>query len=371
MDLEMPSTRTPQRSSESVPTSLELIGVSKAFDGKVVADRIDLTVRRGEFFTLLGPSGSGKSTLLRIVAGLEAAETGQVRIAGQDVAGVAPWNRNLGMVFQQYAVFPHMSVAANVGYGLKVRGHGRRETDARVEALLAMVGLQGMEAKNTSLLSGGEQQRVALARALAPEPAILLLDEPLSALDEKIRREMQGELKRIQRSTGTTFIYVTHDQEEALAMSDRIAILNHGKVVQLAVPEEMFRRPATRFVAEFFRGCNVLTANAAASPGSQATFVLSGTPLDIDVSSREPTPQAVSLAVRAEDLVVGTAAETCAVRLQAQVLSTTYRGSKTDHALELADGQRLTASSPQAATDGVNGQTWVGFELTDLVLLQD
>lgn len=354
-----------------MPTTLELASISKAFDGKVVADRIDLTVKRGEFFTLLGPSGSGKSTLLRIVAGLEAAEDGQVRIAGQDVAGVAPWNRNLGMVFQQYAVFPHMSVAANVGYGLKVRGCSRREIDARVETLLSMVGLQGMDSKNASLLSGGEQQRVALARALAPEPAILLLDEPLSALDEKIRREMQGELKRIQRRTGTTFIYVTHDQEEALAMSDRIAVLNHGKVVQLAAPEEIFRRPATRFVAEFFRGCNVLTAEAAASPENGATFVLAGTPLDIDVSSREPAPQSVGLAVRAENLVVGTAAESCAIRLQAQVLETTYRGSNTDYALRLADGQRLTASSPLAASDGANGQTWVGLDPQALVILQD
>ena len=367
MDLEMPNAQSLQRPSEPAPASLELTGVSKAFDGKVVADRIDLSVGRGEFFTLLGPSGSGKSTLLRIVAGLEAAEAGEVRIAGQDVGGVAPWNRNLGMVFQQYAVFPHMSVAANVGYGLKVRGYRRPEIDARVETLLSMVGLRGMESRNTSLLSGGEQQRVALA----PEPAILLLDEPLSALDEKIRREMQGELKRIQRRTETTFIYVTHDQEEALAMSDRIAVLNHGKVVQLAAPEEVFRRPATRFVAEFFRGCNVLTAEAAASPENRATFVLAGTPLDIDVSSREPAPQAVSLAVRAENLVVGTAAETCAVRLQAQVLETTYRGSNTDYALRLADGQRLTASAPQPATDGVNGQTWVGFDPADLVLLQD
>ena len=371
MNAGMPSQASCQWTADPAPMRLELIGVSKAFDSKVVADRIDLSVRQGEAFALLGPSGSGKSTLLRIVAGLEAADAGKVRIAGRDMAHVPPWKRNLGMVFQQYAVFPHMSVAANVGYGLKVRGRSRQEIEARVQALLRMVGLEGMGTKNASLLSGGEQQRVALARALAPEPAILLLDEPLSALDEKIRREMQGELKRIQRATGTTFIYVTHDQEEALAVSDRIAVLNRGRIAQLATPEEIFRQPATRFVAEFFRGCNVLTADFDPSAEGGLGLFLAGTPLHIDVASREPATESASLALRAENIVVGPVAETCAIRLEAQILETTYRGSSIDYALRLIDGQRLTASMPEPASDGSNGRTRVGFNPADLVLLRD
>src|SRR6516225_5218604 len=179
--------------------TLELIQVSKRFEHTVAADCLSLSIARGEFFTFLGPSGSGKSTVLRMIAGLEKPDTGRILIEGVDAAGVPPWRRHLGMVFQQYAVFPHMSVAENVGYGLRVRGAKHAARQARVAALLDLVGLAGMERKNPTLLSGGEQQRVALARALAAEPAILLLDEPLSALDEKIRREMQTELKHIQR----------------------------------------------------------------------------------------------------------------------------------------------------------------------------
>src|SRR5215510_14546505 len=184
----------------------------------------------------------------------------QILIDGQDVSTVPPWRRNLGMMFQQYAVFPHMTVAENVGYGLKVRGISGDAIKRRVGNMLELVGLSEYKDKNVTLLSGGEQQRVALARALAPQPRMLLLDEPLSALDEKIRREMQSELKHIQRKTGTTFLYVTHDQEEALTMSDRIAVLNRGVCVQCDEPEALFRRPRTRFVAGFFRGCNVVRA---------------------------------------------------------------------------------------------------------------
>src|SRR5258708_2374683 len=191
-------------------TVLELIELSKRVEQTVPAERLSLSISRGEFFTFLGPSGSGKSTVLRMIAGLERPDAGRILIAGEDVVGVPPWRRHLGMVFQQYAVFPHMSVAENVGYALRVRGAAPRERDARVAALLDLVGLVGLDRKTARLPGGGEQRRVALARARAAEPAILLLGEPLSALDEKIRREMQTELKHIQRRTGTTFLYVTH-----------------------------------------------------------------------------------------------------------------------------------------------------------------
>ena len=239
---------------------LELRHVRKRFGATVPVDDVSLAIEAGEFFTFLGPSGSGKSTLLRIVAGLERADAGQVLLRGRDVGEVPPWRRHLGMVFQQYANFPHMNVAQNVAYGLRRRGLSRAEIRARVAELLDLVGLAGFEGRRVTQLSGGEQQRVAIARALAPRPELLLLDEPLAALDEKIRREMQGELTGIQEATGTTFVYVTHDQEEALTMSDRIAVLNRGRCVQVDEPERIFRHPRTRFVAGFFRGCNVLDA---------------------------------------------------------------------------------------------------------------
>ena len=237
---------------------LELRHVRKRFGATVPADDVSLSIEAGEFFTFLGPSGSGKSTLLRIVAGLEQADAGEVILKGRAVGDVPPWRRHLGMVFQHYANFPHMNVAQNIAYGLRRRGLSRPEIGARVAELLDLVGLSGFEERRVSQLSGGEQQRVAIARALAPQPELLLLDEPLAALDEKIRREMQGELTKIQDATGTTFVYVTHDQEEALTMSDRIAVLHRGQCVQCDHPERIFRFPRTRFVASFFRGCNVL-----------------------------------------------------------------------------------------------------------------
>ena len=244
-------------------TILELDRISKRFGGTVAADALSLAVQKGEFFTFLGPSGSGKSTVLRMIAGLEEPDGGTIRIDGQDVAAVSPWHRNLGMMFQNYAVFPHMTVRMNVGYGLKARRLPPSEVKKRVDAMLELVGLASLGDKNVTLLSGGEQQRVALARALAPEPRMLLLDEPLSALDEKIRRAMQAELKHVHRRTGTTFLYVTHDQEEALTLSDRIAVINRGRCVQCDAPERLYKRPRRRFVAEFFRGCNVLEAELA------------------------------------------------------------------------------------------------------------
>jgi ABC-type Fe3+/spermidine/putrescine transport system ATPase subunit len=247
---------------------LELERVNKRFGPTVVARALDLVVARGEFFTFLGPSGSGKSTILRMIAGLESPDEGRIRLGGQDVSGVPPWRRNLGMMFQQYAIFPHMTVEENVAYGLRVRRMSRGEVDERVRRMLALVGLAGMEKKNATLLSGGEQQRVALARALAPEPRMLLLDEPLSALDEKIRRTMQAELKDVHRKTGTTFLYVTHDQEEALTMSDRVAVFNRGSCVQCGTPESVYRRPRTRFVAEFFRNATFFW------PGSETVLSL-------------------------------------------------------------------------------------------------
>jgi ABC-type Fe3+/spermidine/putrescine transport system ATPase subunit len=351
---------------------LHIDQVVKRFDSTVAADSLTLTIYRGEFFTFLGPSGSGKSTILRMIAGLVRPDGGRILIAGRDMADVPPWQRSLGMVFQHYAVFPHMTVAQNVGYGLRVRHRPPGEVRDRIADLLQLVGLVGMERKNVTLLSGGEQQRVALARALAVQPALLLLDEPLAALDEKIRREMQAELKRIQRKTHTTFVYVTHDQEEALTMSDRIAVVHRGVCVQCDQPEVLFRRPRTRFVASFFRGSNVLEADLVSAGADGATLRLAGRPVavrtDIALSPRQPR---VAVAVRAETVRVGASAQGCSVVLRGRVVDVVYRGTNVDHLLELEDGQRITATSIQREVGPDASAVSVGFDPGDVVILGD
>ncbi len=230
---------------------VSLEGVSKRF-GKVMAVReVTLDINEGEFFSLLGPSGCGKTTTLRVIAGFEEPDTGRILLRGEDVTSAQPNKRNVNMVFQNYALFPHMSVLDNVAFGLKVKKVPRGDQRARVLETLKVVQLEGMEQRRPRQLSGGQQQRVALARALVNEPAALLLDEPLGALDVKLRKQMQLELKRIQHELGTTFVYVTHDQEEAMAMSDRIAVMNQGLVEQIGTPREIYEHPATAFVADF------------------------------------------------------------------------------------------------------------------------
>jgi putative spermidine/putrescine transport system ATP-binding protein len=242
--------------------SVEIREVTKRFGGVTAVDAVSLNVRRGELFALLGPSGCGKTTLLRMVAGLEAPSAGTIRIEGMDVTRVPPHRRPVNMVFQHYALFPHLTVAENVAFGLPYKGMPRAARSARVAEALALVRLQGLEGRRPDQLSGGQRQRVALARALALEPRVLLLDEPLAALDPRLRKEVQVELKGLQRTLGITFLFVTHDQEEALALSDRIAVMSHGRVEQVGTPAEVFERPATAFVAEFLGAENFFTAEA-------------------------------------------------------------------------------------------------------------
>src|SRR4051812_19202776 len=238
--------------------SVELRGVTKRFDQLAAVDNLDLQLAQGEFFTLLGPSGCGKTTTLRMIAGFERPTAGEVRIEGEDVAQLPPHKRPTNTVFQSYALFPHLSVEANVAFGLKRKRVGKGEIAKRVKAELERVGLAAEANRRPSQLSGGMQQRVALARALVNLPKVLLLDEPLGALDLKLRKELQVELKRIQRDVGITFVYVTHDQEEALTMSDRIAVMNRGRVEQVAGPEDVYERPQTTFVAGFIGVSNLM-----------------------------------------------------------------------------------------------------------------
>jgi putative spermidine/putrescine transport system ATP-binding protein len=240
---------------------VRLTGVRKTYGDVVAVDRVDLEIPAGEFFTLLGPSGSGKTTTLRLIAGFERPDEGRVELGGVDVTNRAPYEREVNTVFQDYALFPHMTVAENVAYGLRVKRVPRAERKQRVEEILKVVRLPGLGDRKPVQLSGGQRQRIALARSLVNTPRVLLLDEPLGALDLKLRQEMQIELKRIQREVsdiGITFVYVTHDQEEALTMSDRLAVFNEGRIEQIGAPAEVYERPATEFVAGFVGVSNVL-----------------------------------------------------------------------------------------------------------------
>ncbi len=237
---------------------VRLLGVRKTYGDVVAVDHLDLEIEAAEFFTLLGPSGSGKTTTLRLIAGFERPDEGHIELSGVDVTGRAPYERDVNTVFQDYALFPHMTVAENVGYGLRVKGVSRAERKQRVQAALEMVRLPNVGGRKPVQLSGGQRQRIALARSLVNRPRVLLLDEPLGALDLKLRQDMQIELKRIQQDVGLTFVYVTHDQEEALTMSDRLAVFNEGRIEQIGSPAEVYEHPATEFVAGFVGVSNLL-----------------------------------------------------------------------------------------------------------------
>ncbi len=253
-----PHTETPPLRTPAAPADVSLTGIRKSYGEVVAVGSVDLEIARGEFFTMLGPSGSGKTTTLRIIAGFERPDAGTVRLAGVDVTGRPPYARDVNTVFQDYALFPHMTVVENVEYGLKVKGVQRGERRRRADEALALVRLEEFGERKPVQLSGGQRQRVALARAIVNHPQVLLLDEPLGALDLKLRQDMQTELKRIQQEIGITFVYVTHDQEEALTMSDRIAVFSHGRIEQIGPPAEVYERPVNEFVAGFVGVSNVL-----------------------------------------------------------------------------------------------------------------
>ena len=269
---------------------------------KVVAlDDVSVDIQRNEFFTLLGPSGCGKTTLLRLIAGFDHPTSGSIDLEGQDISFLPPYKRPVNTVFQSYALFPHMTVAENIGFGLKMQGKPAAEIDAEVNAMLKLVKMEAMRDRSTAAISGGQQQRVALARALAPKPKLLLLDEPLSALDLKLRKEMQIELKRLQNETGITFVFVTHDQEEALTMSDRIAVMSAGKVLQVGSPRDIYDRPARRFVADFIGETNFLDAELVSARGEIAVLKLaSGKTINASLPDSSFSRGKVSVVVRPE-----------------------------------------------------------------------
>jgi putative spermidine/putrescine transport system ATP-binding protein len=304
--------------------AISLRGLVKRFDDVRAVDGVDLDIARGEFFSMLGPSGSGKTTVLRLIGGFEKPTSGTVELDGSDVTALAPFERNLTTVFQDYALFPHMNVLDNVAYGLRVRGVGRTERHDRAAEALAKVALHGMEKRRPAQLSGGQRQRVALARALVVDPAVLLLDEPLGALDLKLREQMQVELKQIQRDVGITFVFVTHDQEEALTMSDRVAVFDQGRIQQVGTPREIYERPASRFVAGFVGTSNLLSGQAAQELlGRAGTFTV--------------RPEKVRMA--AADAL----GDDRHVLAEGTVAEVVYAGPVTRYLVDLDVGERLTA----------------------------
>jgi spermidine/putrescine ABC transporter ATP-binding subunit len=334
-------------------SEITLRAVGKRFGTTDAVRDVDLHVAEGEFFSLLGPSGSGKSTVLRIIAGFLQPTTGEVEIGGVSMLGVPSERRDIGYVFQDYALFPHLSVHDNVAFGLRARKVPKREIGARVEEALAQSGLAGYGRRRPTQLSGGERQRVAIARALVIRPKVLLLDEPLGALDRMLREQMQFWVKQLQRELGVTTIHVTHDQTEALTMSDRIAIMRRGEICELGTPQQLYQEPARRFSAEFMGDNNVLEGVVVATDGNLCEVEIDqGTRVEASVPSSDGTPafrpctgDRVALAVRPEDIELRVAGDEAGGRPQGRIVESIYRGSVIRYRVELRGGTQLAVDS--------------------------
>lgn len=322
-------------------TAIDLVRVAKRFGDVVALDEVSLTIQDNELFTLLGPSGCGKTTLLRLIAGFEGLSGGQIALFGEDISSLPASERPVNTVFQHYALFPHMTVAQNVGFGMQMLKRDRTHITTRTQAMLELVQMSHLADRLPTQLSGGQQQRVALARALAPEPRVLLLDEPLSALDLKLRQAMRLELKQIQKDTGITFVFVTHDQEEALAMSDRIAVMSDGRVQQVGTPHDIYDAPVNRFVADFIGDTNFLSAQVTGVEDGHAqcriddqTMILADTVSDVRAG------QDGTLSIRPERLRPADPGET--VHFEAKLIQKVYIGTDTQWQMQLENGQPLT-----------------------------
>jgi spermidine/putrescine transport system ATP-binding protein len=348
--------------------AVELRGVGKRFGSVVALDGVDLAIRKGEFFSLLGPSGCGKTTTLNLIGGFETASRGTLLIDGQPMGDTPSHARPVNTVFQSYALFPHMSVADNVGFGLRMKKVPRPERRRAVEEMLRLVSLEGFEERRPGQLSGGQRQRVALARALINHPSVLLLDEPLGALDLKLRKQMQAELARLQRRVGITFVYVTHDQEEALSMSDRIAVMDRGRVLQVGTPTEVYRDPADRFVMEFMGSPNAFAGRVERIAGGGADVAIPGiaTVRARHARSALATGAAAIVLVRPECVHLAAAPPAApAAPLSGRIAKIADLGFVSHYFVRLADGQEVLAYR----LNGVEGATTDRFEEGQMVHL--
>jgi len=350
-------------------------GLSKHFGDTVALENLTLDIAQGEFVTFLGPSGCGKSTTLRILGGFERPTSGRVIIDGEDVTNQPPEKRHVNMVFQDYALFPHMTVAQNIAFGLELKGMGRADIKRRSDEIMSFLELDTLGSRYPAQLSGGQRQRVALARALAPDPALLLLDEPLGALDAKLRGQVQQELKSIQRRTSKTFFFVTHDQEEALTMSDRIVVMNAGRVEQDGTPEELYFRPASRFVAEFIGETNLLSGLMRGTEDDKVVMDWEGMTLFGKAPGGLPGKgQPITASVRLEKLGFHAERPQTANAVQGRVVGKTFLGSRM--AMQIAVGERSNTLL-KAYVDAETGQSvgsdmiWVGWDADNMTVLND
>lgn len=321
---------------------LSLRGLHKRFETQEALNGLDLEVYEGEFLTLLGPSGCGKTTTLRIIAGLEQPSSGQVLLEGQDLSLLPPEKRQVNTVFQSYALFPHMSVGKNITFGLRMRGANKTEISSKLEEMLHLVQLQGYENRMPHQLSGGQRQRVAIARSLILSPRILLLDEPLGALDLQLRRQMQQELKAMQQRLGITFIYITHDQEEALSMSDRIGLMRDGSFVQIGSPKELYEKPLTAFAGTFIGDANLLVGTVQANGAGEALFTVAGAAIPCKISQPLDPGEALCLCVRSERIRMSQKRPDTDCVLNATLEESRYAGGERVSVLRLSDGQKLS-----------------------------
>jgi spermidine/putrescine transport system ATP-binding protein len=340
--------------------------VTKRFGSVTAVDDVSFEVAAGEFFSLLGPSGCGKSTTLRMLAGFEVPTQGRIYLEGKDATNTPPYKRATNLVFQNYALFPHMTVEENVAFGPQRRRLPRAEVRERVREALAAVRLEGMAERYPRELSGGQQQRVALARALANRPAVLLLDEPLGALDLKLREEMQLELKRIQREVGICFVYVTHDQGEALTMSDRVAVMNHGRIEQIGSPEEVYERPATRFVAGFIGTANLVPCTVEEAGDVATVRLLDGGRVGAPAAPGCAVGSRAVLMLRPERLRIRTAPEsTGGPGMRGRVVESVFQGSVLRHLVQVGERSIVVLAPVGADRPGIGQEVWVSWDASD------
>ena len=347
-------------------------GVSKAFGATAAVRGVSLSIYEGEFFALLGPSGCGKTTLMRLLAGFEHPDAGRVLLSGRDIAADPPHRRPVHMMFQSYALFPHLTVAQNIAFGLKRQGLPRHEIDRQVEAMLALVKLEGLGRRRPDQLSGGQRQRVALARALAPRPRILLLDEPMAALDKKLREETRFELMALQQSLGLTFMIVTHDQDEAMVVADRIAVMRDGEIVQVGRPAEVYEAPADRYVAGFIGDVNLFEGRVAASDGGRVRLhAAEGT---LSAEGVGPVGETAWIAVRPEKVAIHAEPTAGENVLAGEILDYGYLGDWTTYLVDVGSGRTLRAARANATRTldrplGCGDRVWLSFAPSSAVVL--